>query len=367
MASKASSSLSDASRRTGSLSSILQFLVLCMIFSITHPQTAEWMKDYMDPMILILETILLRDKALRHKFKSRGLTLRKILNDLREGVQKHHDSKKKFGVYFSQSKGKGNLSYRLEPLFFVFFKDLVDTVLKTPPPPLPQKDEKKESSAPKPPVNGKFEFELKIVMNTLEGGVWNFSAKEGTIFNILGGILDESNFKMLYGRGYTFCRLCVRTMEDVILVIETLNGKNFEVPKQVTLSVELMEKKEKKSDNGNPAQASEASPEAASEAASGSSRYVKVKIVSNDSQVPEIMPPHEASFLMFAFSTKTGKFPGDIKISHHVCKRDFLLLKLDSVQNAEFAIQKMNGQEYFYGLNHHKSLHTLEVTFTGKF
>ena len=220
------------------------------------------------------------------------------------------------------------------------------------------------SSAPKPPVNGKFEFELKIVMNTLEGGVWNFSPKEGTILNILGGILDESNFKVLYGRGYTFCRLCVPTMEYVDLVIETLNGKNFEVPKQVTLSVELMEKK---SENGKPAQASEASPEAASEAASGSSRYVKVKIVSNDSQVPEIMPPHEASFLMFAFSTKTGKFPVDIKISHHVCKRDFLLLKLDSVQNAEFAIQKMNGQEYFYGENHFESLHTLEVTFTGKF
>jgi len=356
---------SDASKGTGSLSSILKFLIVCILYSIKYPKTSEWMKVYMDPMILILETILLRDNALRKTLQSRGLTLKKILNDLRERVQKHHDSKKRFGVVFFISGG--NLSYRLEPLFFVFFKDLVDTVLKTPLPPLPQKDEKKESSAPKPPVNGNFKFELKIVMNTLEGGVWNFSAKERTIFNILGGILDESKFKVLYGRGYTFCRLCLRTIEDVKLVMETLNGKNFEVPKQVTLSVVLMDKKEKKSENGKPAQASEASSEATTEAVSASSRYVKVKIVRKDSQKSEIIPPHELSFLMFAFSAKTEKFPVDIKICHHICKRDFLLLKLDSVQNAEVAVQKMNGQEYMYCDNHFKSLHTLEVTFTGKF
>lgn len=367
--SKDTSSFSDASRRTDSLSSILQFLVLCMIFSITHPQTAEWMKDYMDPMILILETILLRDKALRDTFKSRGLTLRKILNDLREGVQKHHGSKKKFGVYFSQSKGKGNLSYRLEPLFFVFFKNLIDSVLRNPPPLPPQKEEKKESSAPKPAVNGKFEFELKIVMNTLEGEVWNFSAKEKTILNILGGILDEENFKVLYGRGYTFCRLCLRTMEDVKLVMETLIGKIFEVPKKVTLSVELMEKKEKKSENGKPAQASEASPEAASEAApaSESTRFLKVEIITNGSNMPELMHLHEASFLMFAISAKTDKFPDNIKICHQDCKQNCLFLKIDSVQNAELAMQKMNGKEYFYCENHFKSLHTVKVTFTKKF
>ena len=224
-------------------------------------------------------------------------------------------------------------------------------------------DEKKESSAPKPPVNGKCVFELKVVMKTEQNDVLNFSAKESTIFNILGGILDESKFKVLYGRGYTFCRLCLRTIQDVKLVMETLNGKIFEVPKKVTLSVELMDKKEKKSDNGKPVQASEASPEAASV----SSRYVKVIIVSNDSQEPEIIPPHEASFLMFAFSAKTDKFPVNIKICHHILKRDFLLLKLDSVQNAEVAVQKMNGQDYFYGENHFKSLHTLQATFTGKF
>jgi hypothetical protein len=106
-----------------------------MIYSIVHPKTTEWMKVYMDPMILILETILLRDKTLQQTFKSRGLTLKKILNDLREGVQNHHLSKNRFGVVFSLSGGK--LCYRLEPHFFVFFKDLVDTVLKNPPPPLP--------------------------------------------------------------------------------------------------------------------------------------------------------------------------------------------------------------------------------------
>jgi hypothetical protein len=336
-----------------------------MIFSITHPQTEEWMRSFMDPMILILETVLLRDKSLRKTLQSRGLTLKRILEELRKGVKKHHDMGKRFGIIFFLSGS--NSSYGLEPIFFVFFRDLINEVLKNPLPPLPQKDEKKGSSAQKPPVNRKFEFELKIVMTTLDGGVWNFSAKEGTILNILGGILDEENFKVLYGRGYTFCRLCVRTMEDVKLVMETLNGKKFEVPKQVTLSVELMDKKEKKSDNRKPAQASEASPEATSEAASVSSRYVKVKIVRNGSQESEIIHTHDASFLMFAFSAKTEKFPVDIKISHHVCKSDFLLLKLDSVQNAEIAVQKMNGQDYFYCENHFKSLHTLEVNFTGKF
>jgi hypothetical protein len=129
----------------------------------------------------------------------------------------------------------------------------------------------------------------------------------------------------------------------------------------------MMDEKEKKSDNGKPAQASKASPEATSEAASGSSRYVKVEIGKNDSQETEIMHPHEASFLMFAFSTKTEKFPVDIKICHHVCRKNFLLLKIDSVQNAELAIQKMNGQPYFYCENHFKSLHTVKVTFTEKF
>jgi len=363
-------SFSDASRVTGSLGSILQFLVVCMIYSIVHPKTTEWMTSFMDPMILILETVLLRDNALRKTLQSRELTLKKILEELRKGVQNHYHSKKRFGVVFSQSRG--NLSYRLEPHFFVFFKDLVDTVLKNPPPPIPPKDEKKESSAPNPAVKEKFEFELKVVMKTLQDVVWNFSAKEGTILNILGGILDESNFKVLYGRGYTFCRLCVRTMENVKLVMETLNGKTFEVPKQVTVSVELMQeqkesRKAKPAKEAAPEAASKAAPDAAPDAASGGSRYVMVKIVRKDSRKPEIIPPHEASFLMFALSSKTKEYLVDIKICHHLCKRDCLFLKLDSVQNAEVAIQKMNGQDYYFGENHFESCHTLEVTFTEKF
>jgi hypothetical protein len=307
-----------------------------------------------------LETILLRDKALQETFKKRGLTLKKILGGLREGVQKHLKEGKKFGVVFSQSKG--NLSYRLEPLFFVFFKNLVDTVLKNPPP-LPQKDEKKESSAPKPTITERFAYEIKVVMKTLQDEIWNFSPKEGTILNILGGILDESNFKVLYGRGYTFCRLCVRTMEDVNLVIETLNGKIFRVPKPVILSVELMDK-QKESDNRKPAP--EAAP--ASEAASESTRFLKVEIINNGSNMSEGMYCHEASFLMFVISAKTDMFPDKIKICHQDCKPNCLLLKIDSVQNAQLAMQKMNGQPYFYCENHFdESLHTVKVTFTKKF
>jgi hypothetical protein len=113
--------------------------------------------------------------------------------------------------------------------------------------------------------------------------------------------------------------------------------------------------------------APESPSDTTSKAESGSSRYVKVKIVRNGSQDYEIISPHEVSFLMFAFSSKNDKYKWDIKISHHVCKRDFLLLKLDSVQNAEVAIQKMHGQDYYFGENHFESMHTLEVTFTGKF
>ena len=354
-----SGALSEASR-SPRLSSILQYLVLCMIFSIKHPKTKEWMNNLMEPMVTILETILLRNNELRKTLKSRGLTLDRILKDMKIHVEKHLKSGERFGVIFFYSGI--DLSCRLEPAFDEFFKNLVNEVLRNPPPP------KKESSAPKlPAVTKKFPFEIKVVMNTSENLVWNFSPKDGIIFKILDGILDKSNFKVLYGRGYSFCRLCVETMQDVKSIIEFLNDKLIEVPKPVRLSVVLMEEKEKKSDNGKPAQASEASPEATSEAASVSSRYVKVKIVRNDSQESEIIPPHEALFLMFAFSAKTEKYPVDIKICHHVCKRDFLLLKLDSVQNAEVAFQKMNGQDYFYCENHFKSLHTLEVTFTEKF
>jgi len=339
------------------LSYILQCLVLCMIFSIRHPKTKEWMNDLMEPMVDILETILLRDKKLRKTLDSRELALDSILKDMKIHVEKHFKAGKRFGLVFFFKFGI-DLSYRLEPAFDEFFKILVNEVLRNPPPP------KKESSAPKPAITKEFPYEIKIVMKTLEEIVWIFSPKERTIPNILEGILDESNFKVLYGRGYTFCRLCVRTMEDVNLVIENLNGKLIKVPKPVRLSVELIEK-QKESDNRKPAP--EAAPASEGAPASESTRFLRVEIINNGSNISERMHLHEASFLKFAISTKTDKFPDNIKICHQDCKQNCLLLKIDSVQNAELAMQKMNGQEYFYCENHRESLHTVKVTFTTKF
>jgi hypothetical protein len=215
----------------------------------------------------------------------------------------------------------------------------------------------------------KFPFDIKIVMNTFENLVWNFSPKEGIIFKILDGILDKSNFKVLYGRNYSFCRLCLETMQYVESIIEFLNGKLINVPKPVRLSAVLIEEKEKKSDNGKPAPEAAPASEAASEGApaSESTRFLKVEIITNGSNMPELMHLHEASFLMFAISAKTDKFPDNIKICHQDCKQNCLFLKIDSVQNAELAMQKMNGKEYFYCENHFKSLHTVKVTFTKKF
>jgi len=155
-----SADLSEASR-SPRLRLILQYLVLCMIFSIKHPKTKEWMNDLMEPMVTILETILLRNDALRKTLKSRGLTLNKILIDLQKSVERHYKEGRRFGLVFFFQFGI-DLSYRLEPAFNEFFKNLVNEVLRNPPPP------KKESSAPKHAVTKKFTFELKIVMKTSE-------------------------------------------------------------------------------------------------------------------------------------------------------------------------------------------------------
>jgi hypothetical protein len=105
------------------LNTILQALVVYMIISTTIPQTADWMSGYIKQMVLILETVILTEK--------RGLTLKKILDDMREGVQKHHRSGKKFGVviFFSGI----NSSYRLKENFFVFFKEFLNEILRNPP------------------------------------------------------------------------------------------------------------------------------------------------------------------------------------------------------------------------------------------
>lgn len=102
------------------LSDVLQFLVVCMIISATKPQTAEWMDEFMSVPIIILHNI----------FKSRGITLKGVLKDLREGVKKHKKSGKSFGI--SAFLCGQNPSFTLNDNFFVFFKKLVDQVLKNP-------------------------------------------------------------------------------------------------------------------------------------------------------------------------------------------------------------------------------------------
>ena len=102
------------------LSYLLQFLVVCMIISATKPQTAEWMDDFMIVPIIILQNI----------FKSRGLTLKGVLKDLREGVRRHKICGKPFGICVFL--GGQNPSFTLNDNFFVFFKELVDHVFKNP-------------------------------------------------------------------------------------------------------------------------------------------------------------------------------------------------------------------------------------------
>jgi hypothetical protein len=91
-----------------------------MIISATKPQTAEWMDEFMIVPIIILQNI----------FKSRGLTLKGVLKDLREGVRKHKISGKPFGICVFL--GGQNPSFTLNDNFFVFFKELIDQVFKNP-------------------------------------------------------------------------------------------------------------------------------------------------------------------------------------------------------------------------------------------
>jgi hypothetical protein len=134
---------SDASINDGSrLDTILQDLVVDMIISTTIPQTADWMNECIKQVILILETVIMTDKALSAKFKSRGLTLKQILDDMRAGVQKHYHSGEKFGVVVFLSGT--NSSYVLKEKFFVFFKDFLNRILRPPPEALePEKEPEK--------------------------------------------------------------------------------------------------------------------------------------------------------------------------------------------------------------------------------
>ena len=120
------------------LSYLLQFLVVCMIISATKPETAEWMDDFMIDPIIFLQNMLMNGTL--NIFKIRGLTLKGVLKDLREGVRRHKISGKPFGI--SAFLGGQNPSFTLNDNFFVFFKELVDQVLKIPK--QPQEEVKKE-------------------------------------------------------------------------------------------------------------------------------------------------------------------------------------------------------------------------------
>ena len=119
------------------LSDVLQFLVVCMIISAMKPQTAKWMDEFMRVPIIILQNML------QKIFKSRGLTLKGVLKDLREGVRKHKISGKPFGI--CAFLGGQNLSFTLNDNFFVFFNGLIDQALENPK--QPQEEVENENQA----------------------------------------------------------------------------------------------------------------------------------------------------------------------------------------------------------------------------
>jgi hypothetical protein len=135
-----------------SLSYLLQFLVVCMIISATKPETAEWMDEFTNDLIIILQNMLMNGTL--NIFKIRGLTLKGVLKDLREGVRKHKISGKPFGICVFLGGQKP--SFTLNDNFFVFFKELVDQVLKNPK--QPQDEVKKEPQVELPKLDPQVEI-----------------------------------------------------------------------------------------------------------------------------------------------------------------------------------------------------------------
>jgi hypothetical protein len=113
------------------LSDILMTLIACMIVLTTMPQTADWMEDYMKLPIMLMETMLLKDVALLNIFKTRRLTVKQLVNDLRKGVKNHHQSGKRFNMRVFLENGQ-EPSFTLEEGFFDFFKKLANQVFKSP-------------------------------------------------------------------------------------------------------------------------------------------------------------------------------------------------------------------------------------------
>jgi len=133
------------------LSDVLQFLVVCMIISAMKPQTAEWMDEFMRVPIIIL-----KNSMLQKIFKIRGLTLKGVLKNLRDGVRKHKISGKPFGI--CAFLGGQNPSFTLNDNFFVFFKKLVDQLLKNQEQP---QDEVKKEPQVEPQVESQVESQVE--------------------------------------------------------------------------------------------------------------------------------------------------------------------------------------------------------------
>jgi hypothetical protein len=186
------------------LSDVLQFLVVCMIISATKPQTAEWMDDFMRVPIIILQNI----------FKSRGITLKGVLKDLREGVKKHKKSRKSFGI--SAFLCGQNPSFTLNDNFFVFFKELVNQVLRIPE--QPQDEVKKE---PQVELQVEPQVELQVELEVEPDHCWcsRFSkgcicAKKCTCMKCIGSPCDKflPAINFMRKTSYNFLRniVCIR-------------------------------------------------------------------------------------------------------------------------------------------------------------
>jgi hypothetical protein len=127
-----------------------------MIISATKPETAEWMDEFTNYLIIILQNMLMNGTL--NIFKIRGLTLKGVLKDLREGVRKQQISGKPFGICVFL--GGQNPSFTLKDNFFVFFKELVDQVLKNPK--QPQDEVKKEPQVELPKLDPQVELQVEL-------------------------------------------------------------------------------------------------------------------------------------------------------------------------------------------------------------
>lgn len=222
-----------------------------------------------------------------------------------------------------------------------------------------------------------FPHMVKVYMTQTGGDIWNFSKQGGTIDAILRDVLDPSQYIVRYGRNYSFCIICLRTKQDADSVVKELHNKKVELPKKVNLSAEHVDEKIKQK---VPKDKAASAPAPAPAPAAPGKRCVLVRVQS-DAGVNMEIRPHEVPFLLWVFGTyPTSETPeevslkrvdtptympyqADLKICHHVSRRDFLWLKFESEEKAQFAINKMNGQEFIRD-EHDKSTYRVVVEFT---